>query len=375
MPSIAPITSPPPNGTRIASLVPQETSDRALPRPNRSQQRLFGSGGVAEWAQVVEALATSAVPGMCRRAAKIRECCAGPQVAVGADGLPRLVLYMCRDRICPGCAKVRAAHLAKRVNTALHEADAVRFITLTQRSKDESLRTSIDRLLAAFRRLRRCDHWRRRVDGGVYTIEATFNARAKTWHVHLHVLADGGYYAQDQLQDDWSEAVGDRSIADIRLANSRAGAAKYVSKYAAKAASLRELKPAQIRDYAHALAGRRLVSSFGSLHGKMPTATPLERTDQVTQTHSVRRIRDAVEAGDRRAIAATSVLAALGGSWARLFRAPEWPHATDQAKPTDAELRDAADQLAEVERDRKLRDELPPPPGRDGSAPTAVPGA
>ena len=50
--------------------------------------------------------------------------------------------------------------------------------------------------------------------GGLYAVEAVNKGRG--WHVHLHVLVEGGYVSQRLLAADWQELTGDSCIVDIR---------------------------------------------------------------------------------------------------------------------------------------------------------------
>ncbi|MBA7683951.1 hypothetical protein ES703_92339 [subsurface metagenome] len=170
----------------------------------------------------------------------------------------------CHDRFCDPCSQTRAALI--RTNLATHVTDHPhRLITLTVKSLHEPLRVLLDRLLSSFRRLRRAAVWRDRVLGGAAFIHLTHNPETRSWHPHLHVIAEGRYIAKADLRQAWLQASGDSYVLDIRLIRHTADVVRYVSKYATKAV------PPQIVDHHEllletvtALHGRKLAYTFGT---------------------------------------------------------------------------------------------------------------
>jgi hypothetical protein len=192
---------------------------------------------------------------------------------------------------------------------AIKHADSLRFLTFTLRSSDEPLRDQLDRLYASLRQLRRTAEWQRHVRGGIATVEVTRNPRTGQWHPHLHVLADGTYWKQSQLSAAWRAVTGDSPIVDIRAVRSRNAAAQYVAKYAAKPLDMRGWPLDAIADLAAALHRRRLVLTFGSLHGHKLDADDERERGQVEASHvPIHAVEQRARMGCR---LARTVLAAL----------------------------------------------------------------
>lgn len=202
-----------------------------------------------------------------RQALRIANCCSYTRITANAEGRVYLQGTPCKQRMCARCASARAKRGAERCLAATQAMDSIRFITLTLDHRPAPLGVELDRLLAAFRRLRKDPRWARRVRGGIYAVEAHPSADGVGWHVHLHALADGEYLPQQDLAAAWTEATATARIVDIRLCPSRSRAAGYVTKYASKPPSSGRWGPARLREYATAMKGRRLLSAFGSLHG------------------------------------------------------------------------------------------------------------
>ena len=102
--------------------------------------------------------------------------------------------------------------------------------------------------------------------GGAYVIETTTGKSGDAWHVHMHVLADGTFWTQSELQDAWSAAVGERSVVDIRAIHERQNAIRYVTKYVTKSFDAEKWTDQQLCEYARGMHRRRLMGTFGKWH-------------------------------------------------------------------------------------------------------------
>lgn len=225
---------------------------------------------VLERAHVLQAFARRKGKSLRGRLDRMEECCAVPMVYETSDGHPLVSLGFCRDRLCPTCQRHRGRKVAVKVEQTAGKMDSPRFVTLTLRSSPESLKSAIGRLFAAFRKLRRVKSWRKRVTGGVYALEVTWNAETGLWHPHIHAIIDGSFYPQRALSDDWLEASGDSKIVDIRAVHSRRSVASYIARYVAKPMDVLDWTHKAICEYAEALAGTRMVHTWGKFHGTQP---------------------------------------------------------------------------------------------------------
>ena len=170
----------------------------------------------------------------------------------------------CRDRFCVPCARERSRHIASRVGD--HSAGKeLRFITLTLRHTDRTMKEDIDRLYAAFVKLRRRRLWRKTQKGGVGFLEIKRNAKDDGWHVHLHTIVEGHNIEQRDLSAAWLEVTGDSFITKIQWCHSPEQAAYYAAKYSGKGIHGNCYKdPEVLRDSMIAIKGRRLVAKFGT---------------------------------------------------------------------------------------------------------------
>jgi len=143
----------------------------------------------------------------------------------------------------------------------------VRFFTFTLKHNKEPLGDLLDRLKAAFSKLRKRKEWNRRVDGGVVFLELTWHER-HGWHPHLHVIAEGRFFPQQQLAALWKECTGDSHVVNVVAVKDARKAAEYVAKYATKGYSDAILeRDDTLREALIILKGRKLSSTFGSWRG------------------------------------------------------------------------------------------------------------
>lgn len=181
----------------------------------------------------------------------------------------RLKGSWCHDRFCRVCGAQRAAHIAGQVKAALGDTKPL-FITLTLANTRDGLAASLDRLYRGFRLLRQTDFWKARIQGGVAFLEIKHSAKAGRWHPHLHILADGSFVPQAELSDIWRAITRDSFVVDVRRVAQIREALTYVSKYASKPLSPSFLAvPALIDEALVALAGRRLLTTFGNWRGRI----------------------------------------------------------------------------------------------------------
>lgn len=214
--------------------------------------------------RVVDAMASSEAQALQKRTARILGCCAHPTVAIGADGTPRIAARRCRDRVCPLCSAQKADEYSKALTVMVRTWSSCRFVTLTQKSRKETLALALMRLSASLKQLRRRRWFLDRVDGGVIAIEATFNTETLQWHAHAHLIVSGEFLPQDELSREWLSTTGDSSIVHVRACHDRRDAAKYVSKYLSKGCDAETWSDAAICEFALAVSRHRMTYAFGT---------------------------------------------------------------------------------------------------------------
>ena len=126
-----------------------------------------------------------------------------------------VALARCGDRTCTECRlkdfyRLYNAYAPQITKLGKH---GLKLVTLTQKNR-ESLEGCVEDLREAWKKLRRRTPYKDIWYGGLYAVEAVNKGRG--WHVHLHVLVEGGYVSQRLLAADWQELTGDSCIVDIR---------------------------------------------------------------------------------------------------------------------------------------------------------------
>lgn len=267
-----------------APLDPHETT---VPSANTAQRGGIGeyddlgmafrhSGWLVDRKRVDLALVSLAVAA--RRIERFRACGSGAWVQRSIEHPDRLRIRSdyCHDRFCVACGTAHGRIIASRVRAWLGTRPA-RFVTLTTLATAEPLADRLDRLYAAFRRLRRGKWWRSRVNGGVATIEVKRGLNSGKWHPHLHVLCRGRHLPAGELSREWHVATGDSYIVDVSLVTDAGHASDYVAKYVGKPGS----RPVysdhdSLCEMMTALTGRRLLLTFGDCK-LVKTPTPDEQ--------------------------------------------------------------------------------------------------
>ena len=254
----------------LTSLEAVETTDDSGEIETGPQRRLHAEHNPAR-RRIIEALSRSTHPDVQRRTVRLKACCAYPLLCVRDDGSPYLSLQSCKDRLCPFCQRARGREAALAIAHLVRHMNAPRFLTLTQADKPEPLLVSLNRLADSFRKLRQRPEWKQHVQGGTYAIETTFNVVSGTWHVHLHILFDGRFWAQNDISALWLAVTKDSKIVDVRVVADAAITSRYIATYIAKPSGLDMWPAARIIEFAQAMHGRRLIHTFGTLHGRKVT--------------------------------------------------------------------------------------------------------
>ena len=231
------------------------------------QQTRFGEHASAR-CNLITRLQRHDSPASNRLASRLSDCCSAPVVTVhGNDDEIRIREKRCKCRLCPLCRKERARACFLRTLAIVHKLDSARFLTLTLQHSKTPLVDQIRRLKDAFTALRRTVEFRRHVVGGVYTIEVKWNEATETWHPHLHAIIDGTFWRQSAISDLWYSITKDTFRVDIRQCYSDSQLTSYITSYVSKSDDVRRFPTAQIVEWAEAVAGMRLIQTFGSCHG------------------------------------------------------------------------------------------------------------
>lgn len=296
-------------------------------------------------AKIIRALESSEEDAEKKRAGRLASCCSFPSVRVKPDGSPILCLSRCRDRLCPLCSSMRGREAAEKCRGQIIRMNAPRFLTLTIVSTDDPLGARIDRLMQCFKAFRKSDVWREKVKGGIYSLEVTWNAKEAKWHPHLHLIIDGEFWYQADIADEWERVTGDSRIVHIAKVNDAARVAKYLAGYINTPPDLHEWGDERIREYATAMHGRRLIHTFGNLHGKAVDDADTQ-SEAAGSVHlvSIAKVRSLAAQGVREAESILGLMRIFGGAWESVA-SPQWGVVP---KPPLAVLADLGRQLVDL---------------------------
>lgn len=175
----------------------------------------------------------------------------------------KTVADTCHSRFCKPCNSLRAYRMRARLAEKLDDRP-VRFITLTLKPSSDDLKSILNRLYSAFRKLRSRPIWRKRIVGGASFLEVKRGAGSGAWHPHIHILCQGRYIPQPELSQTWLDITGDSNIVDVRLVRQKRDTMYYVTKYTTKGCGPIETpRLADLCELVRALHGRRTVICFG----------------------------------------------------------------------------------------------------------------
>lgn len=223
-------------------------------------------------------------------------------------GTYRISCDKCKDRFCQPCATDRARHIASCVGQFAGTRD-IRFVTLTLRFSNRTIQADVDRLYAAFVKLRRRVRWKQTQIGGIYFLEIKRRGDDDGWHVHLHVLTEGHWLCKRWLSQAWHEVTGDSFIVDIRECKSSERAAQYAAKYAGKGVHGHCYhNPDVLREAILAIRGRRLVGKWGTW-----SALDLNEQTREGDWQGVDTLARLIERSERGELKAAAILQALIG--------------------------------------------------------------
>lgn len=232
------------------------------------------------------------------RQERFNHCGSGCVIEVcGVSGRARAVSNHCHDRFCKPCGDQRSRLIAANLERHLDQREA-RFITLTLKHNPSRLCDQVERLMTCFRRLREWVGWEECVKGGAAFLEVKLARDNRTWHPHLHIIAEGSYLAHHRLSEKWLSITGDSSIVDIRFVRDPGEVVRYVAKYASKPLDSTLFRsPDHLDEAMLALRGKRLCNTFGSWRGLKLEERP-EDPGSWTPVCSLVNLRRAVADGE-----------------------------------------------------------------------------
>ncbi|MDQ1252583.1 MAG: hypothetical protein QG646_1704, partial [Euryarchaeota archaeon] len=139
----------------------------------------------------------------------------------------------CGHRLCPVCMVRRSAKLAVKVEKFIIKMKRPKHIVLTDKNVSKIDKAYFSKLRRCFVKLRHRDVFKK-CAGGFYSIETTYNSVLKSWHVHIHVVADMTYVPKQELVDEWNDITEGSFIVDIHEIGSSGQSPQKASRELAK---------------------------------------------------------------------------------------------------------------------------------------------
>jgi len=255
-----------------------------------------------------------------------------------ADSTVKQYLHRCKARCCPFCASARTNKIAAELEALMDSMTRPRTIILTVKSNTQPLKRQLQDLRGFLARLRRSKLWRTNVHGGAYVIEITRNCETALWHPHVHVVYEGAYIPQKQLQAEWHRITLHSEIVWIAEVSGTKSMAAELSKYLGKPARLDTWPNFALLEYIRAIRGARLLQTFGNCHGKTAADTdPNPEPSTERWSVSLARITYLAQHGND---TANRLLALVALRWKYLQ--PYIYHRVPQIEPDESKERKAA---------------------------------
>lgn len=268
------ILTPPVPTTTYGAKIPLDTASEPpapWPRTLPVQTGLQESVHERHWdlrRKIILALEAGYSSWFLRTANALASCSSGAAFFVDPrSGKVKPWVSRCHNRMCLYCGIARSAKVAEQLLLLMNKMSAPRLMVLTIKSVNSPLDRQIAFLRRSWSKLWRKKAVKKLIIGGAYTIEVTRNPETALWHPHINLVVDGLYFPQKYLSNLWREVTGTAGVVWVCKVEDRAGAAKELAKYIGKPQHCQGWPDEAIRNYARAVAGTRLVQTFGKFFG------------------------------------------------------------------------------------------------------------
>lgn len=202
--------------------------------------------------------------------------------------------FFCGHRACGRCAAIQRWRKVQKLWPLVKTFKHPRFLTLTFKNRH---RLSVEwrrEQFAIFRKFLKNREVAKRLGGGVWCWEVTYNQVTKMWHPHFHLIFDGEYIPKAQLKGLWHQLTGDSFILKIQeiipkelreqmdrgeiperppTEEEKLAALRETVKYITKAVAFVEDEDLLV-EFLEGTKGMRRFGLFGKCHGYKPPKPP-----------------------------------------------------------------------------------------------------
>lgn len=215
----------------------------------------------------------------------LEECGTVFELICTSCGTSRAVSKSCKKRWCPSCARLISLTRIDKYQAAIDRMQWPMMVTLTMpHTMDTSCPSDVRKIKRALGKLRRLRWFRRKVKGGISSVEVT--AGENGWHPHAHLLLDCQWLsvnakpphhtwsryrykkafrdARNEVAQQWQLCLQETRRLQVHISRARPEAAREVLKYAVKPQELAD-SPMPLAPLIDILRVSRLISAFGSV--------------------------------------------------------------------------------------------------------------
>ena len=236
--------------------------------------------------KVIRAYAMSGDETLERQGRRMAECCTKMQINCTATHASMCPNH-CDVRACANCNIHRSRKAVKRWGIVDKEVkkrkEMLRFLTLTQRAvKGRTHGEARVLIIKAWQKLWRRKVTRHYIHGAIRKLETTWNYEGGWWHVHLHIVYEGMFWPQADLQETWRDCIG--GVEDGGAFIEEAYDVKELLKYSLKHHNVPEDK---LVEWAQDMQGVRELEFLGTWRGIVDDEVQEEATDEQVEAFSI----------------------------------------------------------------------------------------
>lgn len=236
--------------------------------------------------RVMEAYAGSGDPSLVAQGRRMAQCSSTMQINCTATHASMSPNH-CDVRACANCNIHRARKALRRWGILAEDVEQrgerLRFVTLTMRAEKGRTHGETRGIIKrAWQKLWRRKATRHYVHGAIRKLETTWNDEEDWWHVHLHLVYEGRFWPQADLEETWRDCIGDGDNGGAFI--EEAYDVKELMKYSLKH---HKVPLPKVVEWAQDMAGVRELEFVGTWRGFVDDEVQEEATDEQVEAFSI----------------------------------------------------------------------------------------
>ncbi len=211
----------------------------------------------------------------------------------------------CGHRLCPSCMRRVSAESAEKVEQLIYYMENPKHWIITFKNMSHIDKETYQKIDKCMKDMIHRKVFVENVVGGFFRVETTENEEDITWHPHIHSVLDAKYIPIEEFKEAWRQVtkivMGEEAfeiryrIIDKSGSLLKGKATKYVqsvdeaireiSKYVVKPGKFLE-DPKLVNEYLEAVAGQRLLTTFGNCYQSVLFRVPLSLSNVLDMSPS-----------------------------------------------------------------------------------------